>query len=274
MGLGGVGFPRNLGGGAGAGGHGPALVATGVLPVRGRRRDRFQGARWQPGCPAGACGDPGVIAVNGRRARPSGVDDGRVLPVTPYGPWRFVPGKQSGGGGDLAGWVLSLHARRSDSAFPAPSPGQPRPAGFEESEAAWPRGKTRRTAPGCRGTAVTARRWPRSSRRSSGVRGRDRRGEGVRDGVHPGAGESRAGGGRRYGGWKPPAGGVTALMDHLCARACSGSYWNPVRLLAHLALPGRGGRAGGVAGQRPRRQAPAGAGQERHGGLRSNRTTR
>jgi len=34
MGLGGAGFPRNLGGGAAAGGHGPALLATGVLPVR------------------------------------------------------------------------------------------------------------------------------------------------------------------------------------------------------------------------------------------------
>ena len=30
----GVGFPRNLVGGAGAGGHGPVLLATGVLPVR------------------------------------------------------------------------------------------------------------------------------------------------------------------------------------------------------------------------------------------------
>ena len=34
MGLGGVGFPRNLGRGPGAGGHGPALLAAGVLPVR------------------------------------------------------------------------------------------------------------------------------------------------------------------------------------------------------------------------------------------------
>ncbi len=34
LGLGGAGFPRNLGGGAAAGGHGPALLATGVLPVR------------------------------------------------------------------------------------------------------------------------------------------------------------------------------------------------------------------------------------------------
>ena len=30
----GAGFPRNLGRGAAAGGHGPALLATGVLPVR------------------------------------------------------------------------------------------------------------------------------------------------------------------------------------------------------------------------------------------------
>ena len=34
MGLGGVGFPRNLGRSQGAGGHGPAFLATGVLPVR------------------------------------------------------------------------------------------------------------------------------------------------------------------------------------------------------------------------------------------------
>ena len=33
-GLGGVGFPRNWGCSRGAGGHGPALLATGVLPVR------------------------------------------------------------------------------------------------------------------------------------------------------------------------------------------------------------------------------------------------
>ena len=38
LGVGGVGFPRNLAGGAAAGGHGPALLATGVLPVRLGRR--------------------------------------------------------------------------------------------------------------------------------------------------------------------------------------------------------------------------------------------
>src|SRR6266568_1435910 len=39
-------------------------------------------------------------------------------------------------------------------------------------------------------------------------------------------------------------------------------------LLAYLLLPGRGGGPGGVAGQRPRRQAPARAGQKRPAGLR------
>ena len=62
---------------------------------------------------------------------------------------------------------------------------------------------------------------------------------------------------------------VTALMDHL---RCEGIQRlvleSTQRLLAYLVLPGRGGRAGGVAGQRPRRQAPARAGQKRHGRLR------
>ena len=108
---------------------GPLRVVTGRRCWRqvccrcaGRRRDRFQGARWRPGCPAGACGDPGVIAVNGRRARPSGVDDGRVLPVTPCGPWRFAPGYESGGGGDLAGWVLSLSSTPIRFGFPRAVP--------------------------------------------------------------------------------------------------------------------------------------------------------
>src|SRR6266516_4005812 len=47
-----------------------------------------------------------------------------------------------------------------------------------------------------------------------------------------------------------------------------GTAVDNLRLLAYLVLPGRGGRAGGVAGQRPRRQAPARAGQERPAGLR------
>ena len=64
----------------------------------------------------------------GERAAGAAVreDDAGVLPVTSCRSWRFVPGYKSGAGGDLAGWVLSLRARRSDSAFPAPSPGQPR----------------------------------------------------------------------------------------------------------------------------------------------------
>jgi hypothetical protein len=43
-GLGGAGFPRNLGRGAVAGGHGPVLLATGALPVRlAGAVTRFQG---------------------------------------------------------------------------------------------------------------------------------------------------------------------------------------------------------------------------------------
>src|SRR5271165_646766 len=64
---------------------------------------------------------PLVCVVRGSAA---GHDRG-VLPVTPFSLWCLVPGSQSGAGGDHAGWVLSLRARRSDSAFPAPPPGQP-----------------------------------------------------------------------------------------------------------------------------------------------------
>src|SRR5215470_571053 len=50
-----------------------------------------------------------------------------VLSVSPFHLWVCVPGYQSGAGDDRAGWVLSLRARRSDSAFPfVSSPGQPR----------------------------------------------------------------------------------------------------------------------------------------------------
>ena len=100
-----------------------------------------------------------------------------------------------------------FRARRSDSAFLAPSPGQPRPDRFtRKARRRWPRGKTRRTAPGCLGTAATARRWPRSSRRSWRTRPRStwRRGSGW---CAPGCrGAARTAGGRRCGGWKPPAG--------------------------------------------------------------------
>ena len=84
LGVGGVGFPRNLVGGAAAGGHGPVLLATGVLPVRlGRRRDRFQGGRRGRRCPSGSP----VSAVIFPAGRGAGADDGGVLPVTPYLAW-------------------------------------------------------------------------------------------------------------------------------------------------------------------------------------------
>ena len=79
-----MGFPRNLVGGAAAGGHGPVLLATGVLPVRlGRRRDRFQGGRRGRRCPSGSP----VSAVIFPAGRGAGADDGGVLPVTPYLAW-------------------------------------------------------------------------------------------------------------------------------------------------------------------------------------------
>ena len=57
---------------------------------------------------------------------------------------------------------------------------------------------------------------------------------------------------------------VTALMDHLRVRGHPAARTGvDLGLLAYLVLPGRGGRAGGVAGERPRRQAPARAGQKR-----------
>jgi len=70
----------------------------------------------------------------------------------------------------------------------------------------WPRRRVRRTAPGCLSTAVTARRWPRSARRSSSTRRRStwRRGSGW---CAPGyRGAARTAAGRRCGGWKPPTG--------------------------------------------------------------------
>jgi hypothetical protein len=61
---------------------------------------------------------------------------------------------------------------------------------------------------------------------------------------------------------------VTALMDHLRGEGIQRLALESTSVLAHLVLPGRGGRAGGVAGQRPRRQAPARAGQKRPRRLR------
>src|SRR5258706_14084314 len=65
-------------------------------------------------------GVPGSCA--GWRAGTAAGHDRGVLPVTPFTAWCLVPGVKSGAGGDLAGWVLSLRARRSDSVFPCAAP--------------------------------------------------------------------------------------------------------------------------------------------------------
>ena len=173
-------------------------------------------------------------------------------------------------GAILRAGVLSLSSTPIRFGFPVPPPGQPRSCRFHEGKRG---GDGREERQGGRRRGAWARRRRRGGGRGAhagrGVRGRDRRGEGVRDGVHPGAGEPPgppaaegvAGRGHLRAGDR--ADGPPARRGHPAAR--TGIH---VRLLAHLALPGRGGRAGGVAGQRPRRQAPAGAGQERHGRLR------
>src|SRR5260370_6963140 len=69
----------------------------------------------------------GLACAVGGAGGPAGVHDRGVLPVTPFAPWCFVPGCESGAGGDHVAWVLSLRARRSDSVFPAPPPPHPPP---------------------------------------------------------------------------------------------------------------------------------------------------
>jgi len=69
---------------------------------------------------------PGLVppdGVKGAAGGPAAGHDRGVLPVTPFTSWCLVPGYKSGAGGNHAGWVLSLRARRSDSVFPAPPPG-------------------------------------------------------------------------------------------------------------------------------------------------------
>ena len=67
MGLDGVGFPRNWGRGAGAGGHGPALLAAGVLPVRA---GAVTGSRVADAGPGAAGVSGGLRGTGGGRERP------------------------------------------------------------------------------------------------------------------------------------------------------------------------------------------------------------
>ena len=126
LGFGGVRFPRNVGSPAWLGRsradvrRGVCCPCAGVGAVAG-----FRVPEDAPECPGQ------LVCV--ARGSAAGHDRG-VLPVTPFSLWCLVPGNKSGAGGDHAGWVLSLRARRSDSVFPAPLPGQ-LPAGSRSREA-------------------------------------------------------------------------------------------------------------------------------------------
>src|SRR5262245_56580429 len=71
---------------------------------------------------SGRGGGVGLVCAVWVAGQAAAADDRGVLPVTPFAPWCLVPGNRSGAGGDHAGWVLSLRARRSGSVFPCAAP--------------------------------------------------------------------------------------------------------------------------------------------------------
>src|SRR5712692_3686161 len=119
----------------------------------------------------------GPVAAIGARARAAALDDRGVLPVTPFAPWCFVPGNKSGAGGDHAGWVLSLRARRSDSVLPAPPPGQP-PASSRWKGGGNGRAEEENEERRCRGPACGRGRPGRRGGGRGAGRGGDVRGRG------------------------------------------------------------------------------------------------
>ena len=126
LGFGGVRFPRNVGSRAWLGRSRAGVRRWVCCPCAGAGAvTGFRVPEDAPECPGQ------LVCV--ARGSAAGHDRG-VLPVTPFSLWCLVPGNKSGAGGDHAGWVLSLRARRSDSVFPAPLPGQ-LPAGSRSREA-------------------------------------------------------------------------------------------------------------------------------------------
>ena len=128
--------------GAAAGGHGPAFVGArcavgapdGAVTGSGWPVPGVMSSREQPG--SGGPREP-VAGVSGRR------HDRGVLPVTPYRPWCFVPGRQSGAGGDHAGWGTVASSTPIRFGFlPCRSPGSLVPAGIPgKARRRWPRGR-------------------------------------------------------------------------------------------------------------------------------------
>jgi hypothetical protein len=118
---------------------------------------------------------------------------------------------------------------------------------------------------------VGASRPAGRGRRARGDRGpgrRDRCRQGIRDGLYPGAACHQGGQARHHG--------LAGRLDHQPDPGVGrpvGRRGDPagrgrvhLRLLAAVRLCAGGAGAGGVAGQRPRRQAPAGPPQDRQAG--------
>ena len=100
---------------------------------------------------------------------------------------------------------------------------------------------------------------------------RDRCGQGVGQGVCAGAaGRLRVGGSAGCGTWRRRTGAITELAEQLVgAGHREGHRRVDIGLLADLVLPAGGGRAGGAAGQRPRREERARAGRKPTSSTRS-----
>ena len=138
------------------------------------------------------------------------VEDGGVLPVTPFAAWCFEPERKSGAGDDLAGWVLSLRARGSDSVLPAPSPGSLVLLVYEGKRGGGGREEERHEDGGRPGDGVPPVHggdgWEVSDEVTQVVEYAAAidvaKGFGMVCARVPGA--RPAGGGRRCGGWRPP----------------------------------------------------------------------
>ena len=130
--------------GAAAGGHGPAFVGArcavgapdGAVTGSGWPVPGVMSSREQPG--SGGPREP-VAGVSGRRH-----DRGRAARDA-VSPWCFVPGRQSGAGGDHAGWGTVASSTPIRFGFlPCRSPGSLVPAGIPgKARRRWPRGRRR-----------------------------------------------------------------------------------------------------------------------------------
>ena len=154
---------------------------------------------------------------------------------------------------DLTGHALLLRARRLDFGFPTEAPGHP------VDTVACGEGVAGEGTGGDPGRGLRA---------GLGTSLRDRCGQGVGEGVHPGAaslpsraaadpGVGRGGHHERHRGTRRVPGGRGDREGHPGV---------DVGLLADLVLPAGSGRSGRAAGQRPRHQERAGPAEDRQAG--------